>query len=239
MLFKNPMHAFVGRGGRKKKQKNHCRGVSPTPTVHVFVDVAAQREKALEKQLHSLIEQLTAKQAQAENLMSEIRSKEKELENLNNIQKKLEISSADANPTRNRFSRGMAGSAAAYADYAGDAYSRPSIAGITTESLQKLMLLSELSDVGNLSTKGHAADVHQWWSFVNGGLSVKRRRFISSCLSMKVRRRFEVVVWQRFGSSSSIEVQEWRLGSKSLAPVDWRGFVGGVVVLDSNILQAS
>ncbi|XP_028555202.1 uncharacterized protein LOC110096009 isoform X1 [Dendrobium catenatum] len=101
----------------------------------------AQREKALEKQLHSLIEQLTAKQAQAENLMNEIHTKEKELENLNNIQKKLEISSADANNTRNRFSRGMAGSAAAYADYAGDSYSRPYIAGITTESLQKLMLL--------------------------------------------------------------------------------------------------
>ncbi|KAH0453636.1 hypothetical protein IEQ34_017960 [Dendrobium chrysotoxum] len=101
----------------------------------------AQREKALEKQLHSLIEQLTAKQAQAENLMGEIRTKEKELENLNNIQKKLDTSSADANTTRNRFSRGMAGSAAAYADYAGDSYSRPSIADIRTESLQKLMLL--------------------------------------------------------------------------------------------------
>ncbi|KAK1310956.1 hypothetical protein QJS10_CPA08g01697 [Acorus calamus] len=37
---------------------------------------AAQREKTLEKQLHSLIEQLTAKQAQAEGLASEIQAKQ-------------------------------------------------------------------------------------------------------------------------------------------------------------------
>ncbi|KAL0910268.1 hypothetical protein M5K25_021232 [Dendrobium thyrsiflorum] len=80
--------------------------------------------------------------AQAENLMGEIRTMEKELENLNNIQqKKLDTIFADPNTTRNRFSRVMAGSAAAYADYAEDSYSRPSIAGIRTESLQKLMLL--------------------------------------------------------------------------------------------------
>lgn len=101
----------------------------------------AQREKALEKHLHSVVEQLTAKQAQAENLIREIRAKEKELEKLNSMQRKLDTSSTDVNTTKNRFIRGMTGSAAAYADYAGDSYRRSSIAGIRTESLQKLMLL--------------------------------------------------------------------------------------------------
>ncbi|GAB2286342.1 hypothetical protein Dimus_020758 [Dionaea muscipula] len=43
----------------------------------------AQREKALDKQLHSQIEQLAAMQAQAEGLVSEIHLKEKELDRLN------------------------------------------------------------------------------------------------------------------------------------------------------------
>ncbi|XP_020572345.1 uncharacterized protein LOC110019114 [Phalaenopsis equestris] len=101
----------------------------------------AQREKALEKQLHSLIEQLTAKQAQAENLIVEIRTKKKELENLSNMQMKLDTNSTDVSTTRNRFNRGMTGTDPAYADYVGDSYCRSSTAGIRKESLQKLMLL--------------------------------------------------------------------------------------------------
>ncbi|MBA0832321.1 hypothetical protein Goarm_016721 [Gossypium armourianum] len=66
----------------------------------------AQREKALDKQLHSLIEQLAAKQAQAEGLIGEIHSKEKELERLSGLWTKLESSNAEATAARNRFGRG-------------------------------------------------------------------------------------------------------------------------------------
>ncbi|KAJ4960450.1 hypothetical protein NE237_020360 [Protea cynaroides] len=45
----------------------------------------AQREKILDKQLHSLIEQLASKQAQAEGLISEIQNKEQELEKVNGL----------------------------------------------------------------------------------------------------------------------------------------------------------
>ncbi|KNA12436.1 hypothetical protein SOVF_125650 [Spinacia oleracea] len=64
----------------------------------------AQREKALDKQLHSLMEQLGAKQAQAEALMNEIHIKEKELERLNAIWRRVENSN-EATAARNRFAR--------------------------------------------------------------------------------------------------------------------------------------
>uniref|UniRef100_A0ACD5VA50 Uncharacterized protein n=1 Tax=Avena sativa TaxID=4498 RepID=A0ACD5VA50_AVESA len=64
----------------------------------------AQREKVLEKQLHSLIEQLTAKQAQAERLITDIHGKEKDLERLNSIHRNLHSSSSES---RSRFSGGL------------------------------------------------------------------------------------------------------------------------------------
>ncbi|KAJ4755163.1 Laminin subunit gamma-1 [Rhynchospora pubera] len=67
---------------------------------------AAQREKQLEKQLHSLIEQLTAKQAQAESIMAEIKVKEEELQRLNCQRRKVETGITEVNTsTRNRFGR--------------------------------------------------------------------------------------------------------------------------------------
>ncbi|CAI9752790.1 unnamed protein product [Fraxinus pennsylvanica] len=65
----------------------------------------AQREKALDKQLHSLIEQLAAKQAQAEGLVTEIHLKEIEFERLHCLWKRIETSKADLNTTRNRIGR--------------------------------------------------------------------------------------------------------------------------------------
>ncbi|KAF3643443.1 putative Trichome birefringence-like 21 [Capsicum annuum] len=62
---------------------------------------SAQREKILDKQLHSLIEQLASKQAQAEGLANEVHLKEMELERLNGLWRKLEAD-ADTNATRNR-----------------------------------------------------------------------------------------------------------------------------------------
>ncbi|KAF3793400.1 hypothetical protein EJ110_NYTH09381 [Nymphaea thermarum] len=65
----------------------------------------AQREKLLEKQLHSLLEQLATKQAQAEELTVEIHAKEHELEKLNAMQLKLDSASMETNMTRNRMGR--------------------------------------------------------------------------------------------------------------------------------------
>ncbi|KAL9258119.1 hypothetical protein AKJ16_DCAP17053 [Drosera capensis] len=64
----------------------------------------AQREKALDKQLHSLIEQLAMKQTQAEGLVAEIHTKEKELERLNSLWKQLQNGNAEMNAARNRRS---------------------------------------------------------------------------------------------------------------------------------------
>nr|XP_010929091.1 myosin-4 [Elaeis guineensis] len=100
----------------------------------------AQREKLLEKQLHSLIEQLTAKQAQAEGLVAEIRDKEKELERLNVLRRNLDSGSLDVNTTRNRFGRGFARSGTS-ADYTIEAHRRPFQTAGRIESQQKLMLL--------------------------------------------------------------------------------------------------
>ncbi|XP_056166351.1 uncharacterized protein LOC115684466 [Syzygium oleosum] len=65
------------------------------------------REKILDKQLHSLLEQLVAKQAQAEALVSEVHQKEKELEGLSGLWKRLESNSLEVNATRNRFGRSI------------------------------------------------------------------------------------------------------------------------------------
>jgi hypothetical protein len=95
----------------------------------------AQREKMLDKQLHSLIEQLAAKQAQAEGLVSEIHLKEMELERLNGLWKRLETSTVEANTARNRLGRSNSG-------YIVDPHHRPNHhTGGRSETLQRLMLL--------------------------------------------------------------------------------------------------
>ncbi|KAF4375638.1 hypothetical protein F8388_011622 [Cannabis sativa] len=77
----------------------------------------AQRERILDKQLHSLIEQLASKQAQAEGLVSEIHIKGMELENLNGVWRQLETSSVEVNATRNRFVRSASEKGSASSDY--------------------------------------------------------------------------------------------------------------------------
>lgn len=83
-----------------------------------------QREKILDKQLHSLIEQLAAKQAQAEGLVSEIHLKEQELERLNGLWRRFQTSNTDVNTARNRFGR-----------------NKPHNIGGRTEIQKRLMLL--------------------------------------------------------------------------------------------------
>lgn len=99
----------------------------------------AQREKLLEKQLHSLVEQLTAKQAQAEGLMEEIRAKEREVQRLNGLRRRNDDTSVDASSvSRNRFSRGNLTSFGG-ADYSSDVFSRR-LGGGKTDEQQRLML---------------------------------------------------------------------------------------------------
>ncbi|EOY04327.1 Uncharacterized protein TCM_019611 isoform 1 [Theobroma cacao] len=101
----------------------------------------AQREKALDKQLHSLIEQLAAKQAQAEGLVSEIHLKEKELERLNGLWTKLELNNAEVNTARNRFGRGGSDKGSS-SDFSVDAHHKlPYYSGGRSENQQRLMLL--------------------------------------------------------------------------------------------------
>ncbi|KAJ3693259.1 hypothetical protein LUZ60_008739 [Juncus effusus] len=66
---------------------------------------AAQREKLLEKQMHSLIEQLTAKQAQAERLVSEIHSKQNDFDILENQRRNIETGISEINNNRSEKSR--------------------------------------------------------------------------------------------------------------------------------------
>ncbi|EPS71729.1 hypothetical protein M569_03030 [Genlisea aurea] len=99
----------------------------------------AQREKALDKQLHSLIEQLASKQAQAEGLSNGIRVHEMELEKLNgmwtSIQSNSSVSSSDLYNTRNRFAR----SNEPVSDYG---HNLPvHVGGKGGQGLQKLMVL--------------------------------------------------------------------------------------------------
>ncbi|KAJ4833262.1 hypothetical protein Tsubulata_005096 [Turnera subulata] len=99
----------------------------------------AQREKILDKQLHSLIEQLAVKQAQAEGLVSEIHLKEMELESLNGLWRSLESSNLEANTTRNRFGRSNSVKRSASSDFIVDKL--PYSTGGRTEHQQRLMLL--------------------------------------------------------------------------------------------------
>ncbi|XP_056175888.1 uncharacterized protein LOC115674111 isoform X2 [Syzygium oleosum] len=85
----------------------------------------AQREKILDKQLHSLLEQLAAKQGQAEALVTEVHEKEKELERLNGLWKRLESNSSEVNATRNRFGRSMFDKGSASSDYIVDGQHKP------------------------------------------------------------------------------------------------------------------
>ncbi|CAL9075479.1 unnamed protein product [Musa textilis] len=101
---------------------------------------SAQREKLLEKQLHSIIEQLTSKQVQAEGLLTEIQTKEKELERLNSQRRKLDSGNTDLNTTRNRFGKNFTGSGP-LVEYAIEAHRRPHHTGNRTECQQNLMLL--------------------------------------------------------------------------------------------------
>ncbi|KAL0350558.1 UNVERIFIED_CONTAM: hypothetical protein Sradi_4205000 [Sesamum radiatum] len=102
----------------------------------------AQREKTLDKQLHSLIEQLAVKQVQAEGLISEIHLKEMELEKLNGLWKRIESSSLDANTARNRVGRTSTSKESLSSDYYVDPQQKlPVHTAGRSESLQRLMLL--------------------------------------------------------------------------------------------------
>ncbi|XAR71339.1 hypothetical protein NMG60_11028548 [Bertholletia excelsa] len=101
----------------------------------------AQREKILDRQLHSLIEQLATKQAQAEGLVSEIHMKEMELDKLNGLWKRLESSSSEANTARNRFGSGNSLKGSLSSDYIVDPLHGHNHMDGRTESLQRLMLL--------------------------------------------------------------------------------------------------
>ncbi|CAL1390767.1 unnamed protein product [Linum trigynum] len=102
----------------------------------------AQREKILDKQLHSLIEQLAAKQSQAEALVSEIHLKEMELERLSGLWKQIESNSnGESNYTaRNRYGRSNSFKISAGSlDYMSDKL--PHSTGGRTEYQQRLVLL--------------------------------------------------------------------------------------------------
>ncbi|CAK9317903.1 unnamed protein product [Citrullus colocynthis] len=99
-----------------------------------------QREKMLDKQLHSLIEQLAVKQAQAEGLASDIHLKEMELEKLNASSRRLQSSSSEAKIARNRFGRSM--SDKNFSDHLADSHHKlPYRTGGRSENQQRLMLL--------------------------------------------------------------------------------------------------
>ncbi|KAF9625805.1 hypothetical protein IFM89_027137 [Coptis chinensis] len=108
-------------------QQNSLRQPSP-----------AQREKILDKQLHSLIEQLAAKQAQAENLASEVHVKTKELERLNGLRRGIENGNADINSARYRF--GSSSGRISSVDLNDDSHLRPYLGG-RTESQKRFMIL--------------------------------------------------------------------------------------------------
>ncbi|KAF5749949.1 leucine-rich repeat-containing protein [Tripterygium wilfordii] len=76
-----------------------------------------QRESILDKQLHSLIEQLETKQVQAEGLVSEIHLKETELERLSGLWRRLESSNIEMNAARNRFGRSNSETGYSSSDY--------------------------------------------------------------------------------------------------------------------------
>uniref|UniRef100_A0A0A9D6F9 Uncharacterized protein n=1 Tax=Arundo donax TaxID=35708 RepID=A0A0A9D6F9_ARUDO len=98
----------------------------------------AQREKVLEKQLHSLIEQLTSKQSQAEILIAGVRARENELERLNNLHRNLSSSANEVGGARNWSSRGLLGGPE---DYDAKVGRRPYQSGARPEGLKRLMIL--------------------------------------------------------------------------------------------------
>ncbi|KAF4394189.1 hypothetical protein F8388_005823 [Cannabis sativa] len=90
----------------------------------------------LDKQLHSLIEQLASKQAQAEGLLSEIHIKGMELANLNGVWRQLESSSVEVNATRNRFVRRASEKGSASSNYIVEPnYKNPYSSGGRNENL--------------------------------------------------------------------------------------------------------
>ncbi|CAL5040213.1 unnamed protein product [Urochloa decumbens] len=97
-----------------------------------------QREKVLERQLHSLIEQLTSKQTQAEILMTDVRAKEKELERLNHLHRNVSSANETSAP-RNRFSRGLLSAPEDYYDAKG--VRRLYQPDLRTEGQKRLMIL--------------------------------------------------------------------------------------------------
>lgn len=101
----------------------------------------AQREKILDKQLHSLMEQLASKQAQAEGLVGEIHLKEMDLERLNALWRKVETSTAELNAARNRFGRSNSDKGYLSSDYIVDPRYKPPHTIGRTETLQRQMLL--------------------------------------------------------------------------------------------------
>ncbi|KAK4284293.1 hypothetical protein QN277_001147 [Acacia crassicarpa] len=102
----------------------------------------AQREKALDKQLHSLIEQLAAKQAQAEGLLSEIHLKEMELEIMNGQWRRMQSNITEANATRNRFGRSSSDKGHGLLDYGSDGHHKlPYYSDGRNESQERIMLL--------------------------------------------------------------------------------------------------
>ncbi|XP_004507248.1 uncharacterized protein [Cicer arietinum] len=100
----------------------------------------AQREKTLDKQLHSLLEQLAVKQTQAEGLLGEIHLKEMELERLNAQWRQMQSNNTEVNNARNRFIKGSSDKLHGLSDYEGHQRLPYHSAG-RTESQQRLMLL--------------------------------------------------------------------------------------------------
>ncbi|KAF2574529.1 hypothetical protein F2Q70_00006059 [Brassica cretica] len=101
----------------------------------------AQREKTLDKQLHTLIEQLAAKQAQAEGFVGEIHSNEMELERLNTLWRRYESFNFEGNAARNRFKKTNSDRGFG-SDHEVDAHSYlPYSTATRTESQTRLMYL--------------------------------------------------------------------------------------------------
>ncbi|KAI3500591.1 hypothetical protein L1887_36415 [Cichorium endivia] len=97
------------------------------------------REKMLDRQLHSLLEQLAAKQGQAEGLVGEIHLKEMELERLNGLWRKIETINLEANAARNRFGRSNSDKGHLSSDYIVDPRYKPTNG--RNEALQRQMIL--------------------------------------------------------------------------------------------------
>ncbi|KAK2663115.1 hypothetical protein Ddye_001689 [Dipteronia dyeriana] len=126
------MEEIVQEWEKKWAQVQHNALKQPSPV---------QREKMLDKQLHSLIEQLAGKQAQAEGLVSEIHLKQKELERLTGLWRRVESSNAEADTARNRLGRSTSEKGYASADYIVDAHNKLPYYSGRNENQQKLMLL--------------------------------------------------------------------------------------------------